>query len=129
MLTNNSFSQSSNNLWYPNLVGDPYAVAGGQTIDHWFNVNAFAAPTPGTFGNVGRNTLWGPPLTAVNASLHKVFRFTERMNLDFSANATNLINHPSFAIPDKNIGTGRVGRISGTSVGARAMELVAKFRF
>jgi hypothetical protein len=129
MLTNNSFSQSSNNLWYPNLVGDPYAVAGGQTIDHWFNVNAFAAPTPGTFGNVGRNTLWGPPLTAVNASLHKVFRFTERMNLDFSANATNLINHPSFAIPDKNIGTGRVGRISGTSVGSRAMELVAKFRF
>ena len=48
----------------------------------------------------------GPPLTAVNASLHKVFRFTERMNLDFSANATNVINHPSFAIPDKNIGTG-----------------------
>ncbi|MEO8596946.1 MAG: TonB-dependent receptor [Candidatus Solibacter sp.] len=129
MLVNNSFSLSSNNLWFPNLVGDPYDVPGGQNIDHWFNVNAFAAPTPGTFGNNGRNTLNGPPMTVVNASLHKVFKFTERMNVDFSANATNLINHPSFSIPDKAIGTGRIGRISGTSVGSRAMELVAKFRF
>jgi len=130
MLTNNSFSQSTGSfVWFPNLVGDPYAVPGGQAIDHWYNVNAFAAPAPGTFGNLGRNTLVGPPLTAINASLHKVFKFTERMNLDFSANATNLINHPSFAIPDKAIGPGHVGRVSGTSVGSRQMELVAKFRF
>ena len=51
------------------------------------------------------------------------------MNLDFSANATNLINHPSFALPDKAIGPGHIGRITGTSVGSRQMELVAKFRF
>jgi hypothetical protein len=49
--------------------------------------------------------------------------------LDFSANATNLFNHPSFALPDKAIGAGHVGRISGTSVGSRQMELIAKFRF
>ena len=129
MQVNNSYSLSSNNLWYPNLVGDPKAVAGGQSIDSWFNVNAFASPTPGTFGNLGRNTLYGPGLSAINMSLHKVFKFTERMNLDFSANATNLTNHPSFALPDKAIGAGHVGRISGTSVGSRQMELVAKFRF
>jgi hypothetical protein len=129
MQVNNSYSLSSNNVWYPNLVGDPKAVAGGQSIDSWFNVNAFASPTPGTFGNLGRNTLYGPGLTAVNMSLHKVFKFTERTNLDFSANATNLFNHPSFALPDKAIGAGHVGRISGTSVGSRQMELVAKFRF
>ena len=55
MQVNNSYALSSNNLWYPNLVGDPKAVSGGQSIDSWFNVNAFAAPTPGTFGNMGRN--------------------------------------------------------------------------
>jgi hypothetical protein len=129
MLVNNSYSLSSNNLWFPNLVGDPKAVTGGQTIDSWFNVNAFAAPTPGTFGNMGRNIVYGPRLSAINASLHKTFRFTERMNLDFSANATNIVNHPSFALPDKVIGTGHIGRISGTSVGARQMEMVAKFRW
>jgi len=129
MQTNNSYALSSNNVWYPNVVGDWRDVPGGQTIDHWYNVNAFASPTPGTFGNLGRNSVWGPPLTSVNASLHKIFSFTERLKLDFSANASNVINHPSFSLPDKAIGPGHVGRISGTSVGSRNMELVAKFRF
>jgi len=129
MLVNNSFSQSSNAIWYPNLVGDPKAVPGGQNIDSWFNVNAFAAPTPGTFGNMGRNIVYGPGLISLNMSLHKIFKITERVNFDFSANATNLPNHPSFAQPDKNIGIGRIGRISGTSVGSRQMELVLKLRF
>jgi hypothetical protein len=62
-------------------------------------------------------------------SLHKIFSFTERLKLDFSANASNVINHPSFALPDKAIGPGHIGKISGTSVGARQMELIAKFRF
>lgn len=129
MATNNSYSLSTNNLWYPNVVGSPTAVPGGQTIDSWFNVGAFAAPTPGTFGNMGRNIVYGPKLSAVNTSLIKTFTFTERLRLDFSANATNLLNHPSFALPDKLIGPGHRGQITGVSVGARQMELVAKFRF
>jgi hypothetical protein len=127
MATNNSYSLSTNNLWYPNVVGSP--TAGGQSIDSWFNVNAFAAPTPGTFGNMGRNILDGPRLSAVNSSLTKTFIFTERVRLDFSANATNLLNHPSFALPDKLIGPGHKGQITAVSVGARQMELVAKIRF
>jgi hypothetical protein len=104
-------------------------VPGGQTIDHWFNVGAFAAPTPGTFGNMGRNILRGPKLSSINMSLHKTFRFTEAMKLDFSANATNVVNHPSFRLPDNLIGPGHVGRIDGVSVPARQMELVAKIVF
>ena len=129
MATNNSYSLSTNNLWFPNVVGNPTAVAGGQNINSWFNVNAFAAPAPGTFGNMGRNIVYGPSLNAVNMSLHKVFAITERVKLDFSANATNVLNHPSFALPDKLIGPGHFGQITGTSVGARQMELIAKVRF
>ena len=66
---------------------------------------------------------------SINMSLHKIFKFTERYSLDFSANATNIVNHPSFALPDKVIGPSHIGKISATSVGARQMELVAKFRF
>ena len=129
MQVNNSYALSSNALWYPNVVGNPTTVTGGQTIDSWFNVGAFAAPTPGTFGNMGRNIVYGPRLTAINVSLHKTYKFTERFNLEFSANAANVINHPSFALPDKLIGPGHIGKITGTSVGARQMELVAKIRF
>jgi hypothetical protein len=131
MATNNSYSLSSstNAVWYPNVVGDPKAVSGGQNINSWFNTNAFAAPAPGTFGNSGRNIVYGPTLNAINMSLHKTFSFTERIKLDFSAGATNLLNHPSFALPDKLIGPGHFGQITGTSVGARQMELIAKVRF
>ncbi|MEP6715226.1 MAG: TonB-dependent receptor [Terriglobia bacterium] len=129
MATNNSYSLSSNASWFPNVVGDPRAVPGGQNINSWYNVSAFAAPTPGTFGNMGRNAVVGPRLTAVNTSLHKIFSFTERVKLDFSANATNVLNHPSFALPDRTIGPGHFGQITGTSVGSRQMELVAKLRF
>jgi hypothetical protein len=62
-------------------------------------------------------------------SLHKVFRITERVNMDFSANATNVLNHPSFALPDRLVGPGHFGQITGTSVGSRQMELIAKIRF
>ena len=62
-------------------------------------------------------------------SLIKTFSFTERLKLDFSVNATNVLNHPSFALPDTKIGPGHVGKISGVSVGARQVELVANFRF
>jgi hypothetical protein len=54
---------------------------------------------------------------------------TERIKLEFSGNATNVLNHPSFALPDKAIGPGHIGKITGTSVGARQMELIAKLRF
>src|ERR1051326_780825 len=127
MQVNNSFALSG--LWYPNVLGDPTSVAGGQNINSWFNVGSFAAPTPGTFGNMGRNIVYGPRLTSINLSLHKTYKFTERLNLDFSANAANVVNHPSFAQPDKSIGPGHIGRITATSVCARQMELVAKFRF
>jgi hypothetical protein len=129
MLVNNSYALSSNALWYPNLVGSPTAVTGGQSIDSWFNVNAFAAPTPGTFGNMGRNIVYGPKLSSNNTSLLKAFKITERTKAEFSANATNLINHPSFALPDKVVGPGHMGRITATSVGSRQMELVLKVRF
>lgn len=129
MATNNSYSLSSNSnaVWYPNVVGNP--STGSQNINSWFNVNAFAAPAPGTFGNMGRNAVYGPKLSAVNMSLIKTFAFTERIKLDFSADATNVLNHPSFALPDKLIGPGHKGQITNVSVGSRQMELVAKVRF
>ena len=127
MLTNNSYSLSSNGLQFPNVVGNP-ALA-NPSINSWFNVNAFAAPAPGTFGNMGRNSLYGPGLWTVGTSLVKTFTITEHVKLDFSANATNLFNHPSFALPDPLIGPGHIGKITAVTVGGRQMEFVGKIRF
>ena len=72
MLTNNSYALSSNALWFPNVVGDPAALD-RRTSTPGINVGAFAAPTPGTFGNMGRNAVYGPGLTSINMSLIKTF--------------------------------------------------------
>ena len=127
MATNNSYSQSSNASWYPNVVGN-WALD-NPTINSWFNVNAFAAPSPGTFGNMGRNVLNGPGMWNLSTTLAKSFRITERIGLDLSGNATNVLNHPSFSFPDRLIGAGHVAKITATRVGPRNIELVMKLRF
>jgi hypothetical protein len=128
MSVNNSYALSTGSMvWFPNVAGN--AALPNPTINEWFNVSAFAAPTPGTFGNMGRNVLYGPPLKNLNMSLRKTFSITEHVKVDFDADASNVLNHPSFALPDAVIGPGHIGKITGTSVGARNLELIAKIRF
>ena len=94
----------------PNLVGNP-DVSDPSTLQ-WFNTAAFAFPAPGTFGNAGRNILDGPGFQNVNASLLKNTRLTERVNLQFRAEAFNLFNHPNFNLPDNFLGSPTFGRIT-----------------
>jgi hypothetical protein len=94
----------------PNLVGNP--EASNQTTQQWFNTAAFAFPAPGTFGNAGRNILDGPGFQNVNASLVKNTALTERVNLQFRAEAFNLFNHPNFNLPDNFLGSPTFGRIT-----------------
>jgi len=127
MAVNNSFSLSTNNSWYPNVVGNPTLES--PTINRWFNVGAFAAPTPGTFGNMGRNIVYGPGLFNLGLSLAKSFTLREGLIFDLTANATNAPNHPAFAQPDRLIGPGRIGNITAVRVPSRQIELVFKLRF
>jgi hypothetical protein len=94
----------------PNVVGNP-DVSNSNTLQ-WFNTAAFAFPAPGTFGNAGRNILEGPGFHNVNASLVKNTALTERVNLQFRAEAFNLFNHPNFNLPDNFLGSPTFGRIT-----------------
>lgn len=94
----------------PNVVGSP--VLSTRTTLQWFNTAAFAFPAPGTFGNAGRNVLDGPGFQNVNASLMKNTALSERVNLQFRAEAFNLFNHPNFNLPDNFLGSPTFGRIS-----------------
>jgi len=94
----------------PNVVGNP--ELSNQTTLQWFNTAAFAFPAPGTFGNAGRNILEGPGFQSVNASLVKNTALSERVNLQFRAEAFNLFNHPNFNLPDNFLGSPTFGRIT-----------------
>lgn len=94
----------------PNVVGNP--ELSNSTTSQWFNTSAFAFPAPGTFGNAGRNILDGPGFQNVNVSLMKNTALTERVNLQFRAEAFNLFNHPNFNLPDNFLGSPTFGRIT-----------------
>ena len=94
----------------PNLVGNP--ELSNQSTSQWFNTAAFVFPAPGTFGNAGRYILEGPGFQSVNASLVKNTNFSERVKLQFRAEAFNLFNHPNFNLPDNFLGSPTFGRIT-----------------
>jgi Carboxypeptidase regulatory-like domain len=128
---NTSFNQSGENTQYPNLIGNPLNVPGGRSVNSWYNVNAFAVPAAGTYGNFRRNQLFGPGLTNINFSLGKSFTLWPDRGVTFQirADTTNIFNHPSFKQPDTTIGPGGDAKITGVTVGGRSMQLYGRLSF
>jgi Ca-activated chloride channel family protein len=74
------------------------SVAAGRRL----NPAAFAVPLNFRQGTLARNSLRGFPLSQVDLALHRQFSFTERVSLQFRAEAFNLFNHPNFEDPAGN---------------------------
>ncbi|MGB7284454.1 MAG: carboxypeptidase regulatory-like domain-containing protein [Candidatus Acidiferrum sp.] len=119
----------------PNCVAgvDPYASP--KTVTDWLNPLAFSMPAAGTFGNCGRNTIFGPGFKNADFSMLKETRLGETRNLEFRAEFFNIFNHPAFAQPDTTYGTAGFGQIFdtlGSTIGegtSRQIQLALKFTF
>lgn len=84
----------------PNLVpGVPLTPPGGSNPALWINPAAFAVPAPGTFGNAPRNAVRGPGTWQADVGLGKQIPITERIHVDFRAEAFNILNHPQYGAP------------------------------
>ena len=94
----------------------------------WFDTTAFARPTGVRFGTVGRNTMHGPGVINTDLSLYRMFKITEKVNLQFRAEAFNLSNTPHFANPNASANSLNFGRITATQ-SADAMGRSPEFRF
>ena len=85
----------------PNVVaGQPVLLPSGQrNADHFYNVNAFSAPAPFTFGNAGRDILPGPGNIVADAALQRRFVIREGKTIQFRSETFNVLNHPNIGIP------------------------------
>ncbi|MPZ20895.1 MAG: hypothetical protein GEV06_23785 [Luteitalea sp.] len=70
-----------------------------RTIDNWLNHEAFAEPEPGTFGNLGRNTEYGPNFAQVDLSLMKNATLAPSRTFQLRVEVFNVFNHPNFDNP------------------------------
>ncbi len=111
----------------PNLVGNPGLA--NPTIHMWFNPAAFASPAQYAYGNAGRDILFGPGRTNLDASLFKDFHPTERLTAEFRAESFNILNHPQFGQPNASIGNGAVGTITSTVGNPRQMQVALRLLF
>jgi hypothetical protein len=68
--------------------------ADGFHLPHDF----FTPPCLGCVGNLGRNTFVGPGYWAVDTSIFKTMRLSERLRLQFRAEAFNVLNHTNFQL-------------------------------
>ena len=59
--------------------------------------------TEARFGTSGFNNLRGPQLVNLDLGLFRQFRFTERVSMQFRAEAFNATNTPHFSNPSSNI--------------------------
>jgi len=100
-----------------------------RTIDRWFNTAAFSIPTPFNWGNVGRNTLTGPPIYNFDLTATRKFPFGEGRFVMFRAEFFNAFNTPQFTLPASTIGNTGVATISSTARAARQIQLALKVAF
>jgi hypothetical protein len=95
----------------PNFIGP--VILGGA--NQYFNPNAFIQPLPGTYGNLGRNTLNAPGLVSTDIAIARKFSLTERLNLQFRAEIFNLFNHTNFNAPNPVVYAASTGGPSPTA--------------
>jgi hypothetical protein len=76
--------------WVENLL-----APGGRIL----NVRAFSVPTTVRQGTEGRNDIQGFGLTQVDLSLGRKIPITDRVSVQFRADAFNVFNHPNFLNP------------------------------
>jgi Carboxypeptidase regulatory-like domain len=116
----------------PNVVGQ---VATTGSITQWFaNKSVFQSPG-NAFGNLGRNAIVGPGWEDVDLALIKNTKVTERINVQFRADAFNFFNHPNWGQPGGTVGTLNFGVIqstrfpTGDSGSSRQMQFALKMMF
>ena len=112
------FPTPSNFHQRPNLVPgvnpiNPNWESAPDTIGY-LNGNAFANPPFGTFGDLGRNAIYGPHFWNLDFAVSKNTPITERVNLGLRAEFFNLLNHPNFALPNWFVSPGTPGLITQT---------------
>ena len=112
-----------------NYTGEPVFGPGTRTADRWFNTAAFSTPAAFTFGNVGRNTVYGPGRQTLDLALQREFAMTETIKLQVRAEAFNALNHSNLGTPNRFVNTPQFGTITEASTPGREIQFGVRLSF
>ncbi|HKX32180.1 MAG TPA: carboxypeptidase regulatory-like domain-containing protein [Blastocatellia bacterium] len=112
-----------------NYTGQPIFGEGTRNADRWFNPAAFAAPAAFSFGNVGRNTIYGPGMKTLDLAMVREFRVTEKAKLQVRAELFNALNHTNLGTPNRFVNTPQFGTITEAATPGRQIQFSARISF
>ncbi|HKE23105.1 MAG TPA: carboxypeptidase regulatory-like domain-containing protein [Bryobacteraceae bacterium] len=112
-----------------NATGQPVFGPGTQNTNQWFSPAAFATPAAYTFGNLGRNTVYGPGMQTMDLALTRAFTVAERLRLEMRGEAYNALNHSNWGTPNRFVNTPQFGSITEASTPGREFQLSARLSF
>ncbi|MDQ2949890.1 MAG: TonB-dependent receptor, partial [Acidobacteriota bacterium] len=104
----------------------------GSTPTVYLNKAAFVDPQPFTVGNVARTAPYGlrvQPITNIDLSLRREFKFFERVRFSLQADAFNVNNAVYFAAPGNNIDSTNFGTVTNQSNQPRKLQLSGRITF
>jgi hypothetical protein len=116
-------------------IEDLYAAGGGFDKTQFWLPKASADQYLGIPANLTdpyavtrRNALHGPPIRVYDFSVIKKFAVTERVNLGFSANFFNILNHPVLGPPVAVQTDARFGKVTSTLNGTTPRQIQLSLR-
>ncbi len=124
----------------PNVVAAPSANCGNNHLVNCINIASYQLPTLYTYGDAGRNMLYGPGFRNLDFSMFKSFAIKEKTRIEYRAEFFNLFNTPNFSNPNGGLpsltpGTytysapGSFGNITSTANNNRSIQMALKFVF
>ena len=116
------------NILQPRLLGS--SIDDPDTAPSRLPTTAFAFINPrGKAGNLGRNGFRKDGIFNVNAALSRRWALGGDTSLTFRAESLNLLNHPQFAEPGRNLTSPDFGQITNTLNDGRAFKFTLQLDF
>ena len=112
----------------PNYTGAPLYLNTSDATQ-FLNPAAFARPAPGQMGTLGKGSVRGKPITTVDFSAAKNWRFKERYGIQFRTEFFNLFNHTNFIGYNVDISQASAFGLLTATQAPREIQLGLKFTF
>jgi hypothetical protein len=110
-----------------NYTGKPVFGTDTKRPEAWFNPAAFSTPAAYTYGNVGRNTVYGPGLQSLDVSVSRSFEVSERVRFHIRLEAFNSLNRVNLGTPNRFVNTAQFGTITESATPGRVLQISARF--
>jgi hypothetical protein len=127
--TANSGTLLGENPIRANYTGQPVFGPGTHAAAEWFNPAAFATPPAYTFGDTGRNAIYGPGLQSLDLAVQRAFHLTEKANFQFRGEFFNALNHTNLGTPNRYVNEPQFGTITMAMTPGREIQLSARVSF